>query len=64
MLDRPAKSDAFNEGKRELEIVFFDAGSGHRSAANALAESIGASYANWNVRLVNLQTLLRSTDPL
>ena len=64
MLDRPAKSDAFNKGKRELEIVFFDAGSGHRSAANALAESIGASYANWNVRLVNLQTLLRSTDPL
>jgi hypothetical protein len=64
MLNRPAKSNAFNKGKRELEIVFFDAGSGHRSAANALAESIGASYANWNVRRVNLQTLLRSTDPL
>ena len=55
MLDRPAKCGAFNKGKRELEIVFFDAGSRHRSAANDLAESIDASYANWNVRHLQSQ---------
>jgi 1,2-diacylglycerol 3-beta-galactosyltransferase len=44
-----------------VEIVFFDAGGGHRSAANALREAISLQRRPWDVRLTNLQDVL---DPL
>lgn len=58
--ERPASGNI----SREIEIFFFDAGGGHRSAANALIDSIQTQYPGWNVKLVNLQSLLQSTDPL
>jgi 1,2-diacylglycerol 3-beta-galactosyltransferase len=44
-----------------VDLVFFDAGGGHRAAANALNGVIAEQQRPWNVRLVNLQELL---DPL
>ncbi len=44
-----------------IDLVFFDAGGGHRAAANALRQVIEAQQRPWEVRLVNLQELL---DPL
>src|ERR1700685_501495 len=44
-----------------LDFVFFDAGGGHRSAANALKAVIEQQGRGWEVRLVNLQEIL---DPL
>jgi hypothetical protein len=44
-----------------IDLVFFDAGGGHRAAANALRQVIEAQTRPWEVRLVNLQELL---DPL
>jgi 1,2-diacylglycerol 3-beta-galactosyltransferase len=44
-----------------LDFLFFDAGGGHRSAANALKSVIDAQHRGWDVRLVNLQEVL---DPL
>jgi 1,2-diacylglycerol 3-beta-galactosyltransferase len=41
--------------------VFFDAGGGHRSAANALKAVIEQQGRPWEIRLVNLQEIL---DPL
>lgn len=49
---------------RSLELFFFDAGGGHRSAANALIESIKATYPDWTINLVNLQDLLKKADPI
>jgi 1,2-diacylglycerol 3-beta-galactosyltransferase len=46
---------------RRIDLVFFDAGGGHRSAANALRRVIEAQQRPWEVRLINLQELL---DPL
>ena len=46
---------------RAIELVFFDAGGGHRSAANALKHVIEQQQKPWEVRLTNLQDLL---DPL
>lgn len=43
-------------------IVFFDAGGGHRAAANALKLSIERSGRTWDVRLVNLQEILDRMD--
>ena len=46
---------------RLLDFVFFDAGGGHRSAANALKAVIEQQGLSWEIRLVNLQEIL---DPL
>jgi len=47
-----------------LRIVFFDAGGGHRNAANAIKTVIEQQQRSWRVDLLNLQDLLDSIDPL
>lgn len=47
--------------EKKIDFVFFDAGGGHRSAANALKMVIEQSGLDWEIRLVNLQEVL---DPL
>jgi 1,2-diacylglycerol 3-beta-galactosyltransferase len=47
---------------KRVEIVFFDAGGGHRSAANALKVVIEQKSFPWEVNLMNLQELLDSMD--
>ncbi|HXJ42130.1 MAG TPA: glycosyltransferase [Bryobacteraceae bacterium] len=47
---------------RSLELVFFDAGGGHRSAANALSEVARLEGRDWDVQLMNLQELLDEMD--
>jgi 1,2-diacylglycerol 3-beta-galactosyltransferase len=49
---------------RKLRIVFFDAGGGHRNAANAIKTVIEQQGRSWTVELLNLQELLDSIDPL
>ena len=46
---------------KKLDFIFFDAGGGHRSAANALKQVIEEQRRPWDVRMVNLQEVL---DPL
>jgi hypothetical protein len=47
---------------KQVELVFFDAGGGHRAAATALRSVIEAQRRPFEVRLVNLQELLDSID--
>jgi len=47
---------------KRLDFVFFDAGGGHRSAANALKSVIEQQGKPWEIRLVNLQEILDSLD--
>ncbi len=49
---------------KHIEICFFDAGGGHRAAANALEMVIQAQHRPWEVHLTNLQELLDPTDVL
>ncbi len=46
---------------KRIDLVYFDAGGGHRAAANALREVIAAQQRPFDLRLINLQELL---DPL
>ena len=46
---------------KKVHLVYFDAGGGHRAAANALQQVIATGLRPWDVRMVNLQELL---DPL
>lgn len=47
---------------KTLELVFFDAGGGHRSAANALCEVVSCQQRPWEMRMMNLQELLDEMD--
>jgi len=47
---------------KTLELVFFDAGGGHRSAANALCEVVRREERPWDMRMMNLQELLDEMD--
>ena len=45
-----------------IDFVYFDAGGGHRAAANALKAVVEAQNRPWTVRLVNLQEVLDVLD--
>ncbi len=47
---------------KTLELVFFDAGGGHRSAANALCEVARMQQRPWQMQMMNLQELLDEMD--
>ncbi len=47
-----------------LDFIFFDAGGGHRAAAEALREVMAEQRPAWRVRLVNLQETLDALDPV
>ncbi len=47
---------------RKIDFFYFDAGGGHRSAANALREVIEREGRPWEIRLVNLQEMLEPLD--
>jgi UDP-N-acetylglucosamine:LPS N-acetylglucosamine transferase len=47
---------------KRLDLIFFDAGGGHRAAAHALSSVIETQQLPFEVRLVNLQELLDSVD--
>lgn len=46
----------------KLDIIYFDAGGGHRAAAHALKLSIEQQKLPWEVRLVHLQEVLSGID--
>src|SRR5579872_690458 len=46
-----------------LEIIYFNAGGGHRAAATALKSVLGGQ-AQWQVELTNLRPLLDPIDPV
>lgn len=46
----------------KLELIFFDAGGGHRSAATSLCEVIEREGHPWQTQMVNLQELLEPID--
>lgn len=47
---------------KKLDFVFFDAGGGHRAAANALRSVMEAQKLPVEIRMVNLQEMLDSID--
>ncbi|MFZ4759551.1 MAG: galactosyldiacylglycerol synthase [Burkholderiaceae bacterium] len=47
-----------------VDLVFSDAGGGHRAAALALKGVIAAQHRSWNVRLVHLTRVLDTGDAL
>lgn len=46
--------------KREIHLIYFNAGGGHRSAALALQEVIATAHPEWAVSLINLFEVIDS----
>jgi 1,2-diacylglycerol 3-beta-galactosyltransferase len=47
---------------KTLDLLYFEAGGGHRAAATALEATCALQHRPWNIRLVNLQEVLDSLD--
>jgi hypothetical protein len=47
---------------KKLDFIYFDAGGGHRAAANALRQVMEQQHRPFEIRMVNLQELLDSID--
>jgi hypothetical protein len=47
-------NEAEATGLKRIDIVYFDAGSGHRSAAKGLERALAAARPDWSVRMVNV----------
>ena len=47
---------------KKLDFIYFDAGGGHRAAANALKQVMEAQHRPFEIRLVNLQEQLDELD--
>jgi len=47
---------------KRVQLIYFDAGGGHRAAATALKSVIDKQQRGWDAQLVNLQELLHSLD--
>ena len=47
---------------RRVELIYFNAGGGHRAAAHALCDVIGQQQRPWDLRLVNLFDILDPTS--
>jgi 1,2-diacylglycerol 3-beta-galactosyltransferase len=48
--------------RTNIDIIYIDAGGGHRAAATALSEVIGQQQRPWDLRLLGIQDLLNSID--
>jgi len=52
------------EMQHMIQLFFFDAGGGHRSAMNSITEILAMKRPQWTVTAVNLQRLFQSVDPV
>ncbi len=50
------------ERMKTIHLIFFDAGGGHRSAANALSQVIAEQQRPWRIEMLNLQEVFDSLD--
>ena len=51
-------------GMPRLDLIFIDAGGGHRASATALRDVIERQSRPWQTRLVNLRDILEPVDPI
>jgi hypothetical protein len=58
----PAHTAAPRQPSPHVDLIYFDAGGGHRASALALKEVIEQRQRPWQVRLVNLREVLEPID--
>lgn len=51
-----------SDGSAQVDLIFFDAGGGHRASAQALKEVADKQERGWQTRMVNLRDILEPID--
>jgi hypothetical protein len=58
----PRPDAGFQRHSPQVDLIFFDAGGGHRASALALKEMAELQNRGWRIRLVNLRAVLEPID--
>jgi UDP-N-acetylglucosamine:LPS N-acetylglucosamine transferase len=56
------QSESANGAEAELDLIYFDAGGGHRASATALISAAREQHRSWHINLINLRELLEPAD--
>ncbi len=56
------KSESANRDEAQIDLIYFDAGGGHRASATALISAARRQHRSWQINLVNLRELLEPAD--
>src|SRR5258708_8073707 len=56
------RSESTNRGEAQIDLIYFDAGGGHRASATALISAARQQHRSWQINLVNLRELLEPAD--
>ncbi len=54
--------ESANRVEAELDLIYFDAGGGHRASATALISAARQQHRSWHINLINLRELLDPAD--
>ena len=54
--------ESTNHPGPQLDLIYFDAGGGHRASATALMSVAGQQHRSWHINLINLRDLLEPAD--
>src|SRR6266446_4242814 len=55
-------ADSTNYPDAQLDLIYFDAGGGHRASAKALISVAEQQHRSWQINLINLRDLLEPAD--
>ena len=56
------RAESANRPGAQLDVIYFDAGGGHRASATALISAAKQQHRSWQIRLINLRDLLEPAD--
>src|SRR5437870_5646256 len=55
-------AESTNYRHAQLDLIYFDAGGGHRASAKALISVAEQQHRSWHINLINLRDLLEPAD--
>src|SRR5579863_876699 len=58
---KPYRPESTNH-EAQVDLIYFDAGGGHRASATALISAAQQQHRSWNINLINLRDLLEPAD--
>src|SRR6266481_4077333 len=56
------RSESTNRAESQLDLMYFDAGGGHRASATALISAARQQHRSWQINMINLRELLEPAD--
>jgi Glycosyltransferase family 28 C-terminal domain len=60
----PYRPESTNYSDAQIDLIYFDAGGGHRASATALESAARQQHRSWHINLINLRDLLEPADML